>query len=309
MGEQTEHSGHPAYDVAVVGAGSAGLQAALTLGRMRQRVVVFGTGRYRNDPTEEMHNVLGHDGEHPSAWRDAARADLARYATVDLREAAVTKLAGSVGDFALATEDGQVTARRVVLATGVRDELPDIAGLADLFGAEVAHCPYCHGFEYADTPVGILGAAPHVPVMARLFDPIASRVVVLTDGAQPDADTGAALERDGREVVTAPVASVARAAHGLTVTLEDGSEVALGGMLVKPDWRLAAPHAEQLGLERSEVGAVTVDPMGRTSVPGVYAAGDMAQPPGLPQPMFSVLAAAASGQLAAAGAHQDSLMG
>ena len=126
------------YDVAVVGAGSAGLQAALTLGRMRRRVVVFGTDRYRNDPATEMHNFLGHDGTPPAELRTAARADLERYPTVELREQAVTHIEGEAGAFTLRTSDGSVvTARRVLLATGVADTLPDIPGL-DALGATVS---------------------------------------------------------------------------------------------------------------------------------------------------------------------------
>lgn len=296
------------YDAAVVGAGSAGLQAALTLGRMRQRVVVFDTGRYRNDPTSEMHNFLGHDGESPAALRTAARTDVARYDTVSLRDQSVVAIAPTAGGFRLEVRDGEpVVARRVILATGVTDDLPDVPGLAELFGAEVAHCPYCHGYEYADTAVGLLGAGPHLPMMARLFDPIASRVVVLTGGADLAEDTATALKQDEREVVTAPVAALTRSDDGLRVRFDDGEVIELGGMLVKPEWRQAAPFAEQLGLEMSAVGAVVVDAMGRTSLPGVYAAGDMAVGPGLPQPMFSVLTAASGGLLAAAACHQDSL--
>src|SRR5688500_17050021 len=114
------------YDVAVVGAGAAGLQAALTLGRMRRPVAVFGTDRYRNDPAAEMHNFLGHDGTPPAELRSAARADLERYDTVELREQEVTAIEGEYGAFILHTADGPVVARRLVLATGAADTLPDV---------------------------------------------------------------------------------------------------------------------------------------------------------------------------------------
>lgn len=301
-------SEHTTYEIAVVGAGSAGLQAALTLGRMRRRVALFDTGRYRNDPTDAMHNFLGHDGESPASLRAAARADVTRYATVELREQAVSRITADGDGFRLDVEGAEpVTAGRIVLATGVADTLPELPGLADLFGAEVAHCPFCHGFEYADRPVGILGAAPHVPMMARVFDRIASEVVVLTGGEELADETATALKRDERELVTTPLSGVARSAGGLTVSFDDGSTRELGGLMVKPEWRQAAPFAEQLGLEMSPVGAVVVDSMGRTSLPGVYAAGDMAQGPGMPQPMASVLVAAAAGQIAAAACQMDSL--
>jgi thioredoxin reductase len=297
------------YDVAVVGAGAAGLQAALTLGRMRQRVVVLGTDRYRNDPADAMHNFLGHDGESPAVLRAAARADVERYDTVGFAEHEVLRIDGEAGRFRLDVAGHEpVTAARVLLATGVADTLPDVPGLEEIFGAEAAHCPYCHGYEYADTPIGVLGAAPHVAHLARVVDRLASRVVVLTGGGELDEDTAAALKRDERDVVTTPVTGVARSATGgVTVSLADGSTEELGGLLVKPAWQQAAPFADQLGLELSEVGGVVIDAMGRTSVPGVYAAGDMAQGPGLPMPMASVLTAASGGLLAASACHMDSL--
>jgi thioredoxin reductase len=293
-------------DVAVVGAGTAGLQAALTLGRMRRRVVVLDTGRHRNDPADAMHNFLGHDGEHPDVLRAAARKDLAAYDTVELREATVVRITAENGAFTLAYDDGSVSpARRVVLATGVVDELPPLTGLAELFGGPVAHCPFCHGYEYADTVVGILGVGPHVGHMGRVLEPVARHVVVFADGEELPAALAEELASEGREVVSGAVSALSATPAGLRVTLADGATYDLGGLFVKPPWRQAAPFAEQLGLELSEVGAVTVDAMGRTSLPGVYAAGDMAAGPGLAMPMASVLTAAADGLRAGAACHMD----
>ena len=220
----------------------------------------------------------------------------------------MTSIGGEAGDFTVEVDGGTVTARRVLLATGVRDELPDIPGLDALFGDVVAHCPFCHGFEYADTPVGILGAAPHVPVMAALVAPIASRVVVLTNGEELAAEAADALAGLGAEVHTGAVAGTCRGSLGVRVDFADGHHVELGGMFVKTDWAMSTPFAEQLKLELSEVGAIVVDAMGRTSVPGVYAAGDIAQGPGIPMPMASVLTAASAGLIAGAACVQDEAM-
>ncbi|RHW26518.1 NAD(P)/FAD-dependent oxidoreductase [Nocardioides immobilis] len=297
---------HMAYDVAVVGAGSAGLQAALTLGRMRRPVVVFGTDRYRNDPAAEMHNFLAHDGTPPAALRAAARADLERYPTVELRDQEVRTIDGDAGSFTLRTADGgTVTARRVLLATGVADTLPDVPGLDALWGDLVAHCPYCHGHEFTGTPVGILGADASVPLRAAMLERIATRTVVLTDGAHLDEDTAGVLKRMDVEVRTEPVRGVGRSPLGITVDVDGGPPVELGGLFVGPRWEQAAPFAEQLDLDRSPLGAILVDAFGRTSRPGVYAAGDIAQPPGLPMPMASVLIAAAGGQLAASACDRE----
>ena len=302
---------NPSYDVAVVGAGTAGLQAALTLGRMHRRVVLLGTDRYRNDPAHHMHNFLGHDGQPPAALRAAARADAERYETVTFVDRGVTAIEpdgeGFRLDVDLSNGAGPVTARRVLLATGVVDDLPDVPGLAALFGDVVAHCPFCHGHEFAGTPVGILGSAPHVAGLVGMVAPIASRVVLLTDGADLDEDTAVAVKRRGAEVRTERVRGVGPSPLGLRVDLDgdNGESVELGGLFVKTTWSQAAPFEDLLGLEQSPLGAVLVDAMGRTSRPGVYAAGDLAQPPGLPMPMASVLTAASAGLVAAAACVQD----
>ncbi|MDQ6526235.1 NAD(P)/FAD-dependent oxidoreductase [Nocardioides sp. LHD-245] len=300
------------YDVAVIGAGSAGLQAAQTLGRMHQSAIVISTDHYRNDPTGHMHNFLGHDGAPPAELRLAARKDAEAYDDVrflDTTGAGVTRISGELGAFVLEIEgEPTVHARRVLLATGVRDTLPDVPGVAENFGDLVAHCPFCHGHEYAGTPIGILGAGAHVGAMASMLQPLSADRVVLTHGETPDEATRALLDRLGATVVTDPVAAVRRAEDRLVVTLADGTELTLGGMIVKTDWRQAAPFAEQLDLELSEVGAVVVDAFGRTSLPGVYAAGDLAQGPGLPMPMASVLVAASAGMMAAAACVQDAAL-
>ena len=297
-----------AYDVAVVGAGAAGLQAALTLGRMRQRVVVLGTDRYRNDPAREMHNFLGHDGTPPAALRAAARADIAHYPTVTLLDGAVLRAdqVDEVYGLELAGA-GTVYARRVLLATGVVDQLPDVPGVDALWGNLVAHCPFCHGYEFSGTPVGILGSAPYVAHMASMVEPIASRVVVFTNGDEVEDETMETLARSGHEVRGQKVLGLRRGPQGLTVALDGGQED-LGGLFVKPVWRQASPLAERLGADMSPMGAVLVDAMGRTSRKGLYAAGDMAQGPGLPMPMASVLTAASGGMLAAAACVQDAAL-
>lgn len=297
------------YDVAVVGAGSAGLQAAQTLGRMHQRTLVLGTDRYRNDPTAHMHNFLGHDGAPPAELRTAARKDAEAYDDVTFRDAEVLRISRESGGFVLELAGEEpVRAARVLLASGVRDTLPDVPGLAEEFGDLVAHCPFCHGHEYAGTRVGILGSAPHVAAMASMMQPIAGDLVVLADGGDLDEATTASLAALGVPVVPGPVVAVRRDGERLAVEVDGGNPVELGGLLVKTTWEPAAPFAAQLGLDTSELGAVLVDALGRTSLTGVYAAGDMAQGPGLPMPMASVLVAAAAGMMAAAACVQDAAL-
>ena len=264
------------YDAVVIGGGSAGLQAALTLGRVHRRTLLLDAGHYRNDPAHHMHNFLGHDGTPPSELRAAARADLAGYDTVTVRTAAVASAGVDRDGFRVVIGDEEVTSRGLVLATGVRDTLPDLPGLAELWGDVVAHCPFCHGHELAGKRVAVLGDPGHV---GGLMGPVASSV----EGVDPER-----------------VARLERAGDGLRVVLTDGTSEEYGGLFVATTLRQSAPFAEQLGLALLPSGCVQVDAMGRTSVPGVHAAGDMAHVPELAMPMASVLTAAASGLVAGA---------
>ncbi|WP_131106267.1 NAD(P)/FAD-dependent oxidoreductase [Ornithinimicrobium sufpigmenti] len=300
-----------ALDVVVVGGGPAGLQAALTLGRVHRDVVLLDAGEGRNAPAAEMHNFITRDGTPPADFRRLAHAELAAYPTVVVRQArvsAVTDLPepqqpGSSA-FRITLDDGtELTARRVVLATGVRDQLPDIPGLRELWGDLVAHCPFCHGHEFAGRTVAVIGAGPagHLP---GLLAPVAGKVVVLTNGEEL---TGALPVPGEVPVLTDRVVEVRRHGEGVRITLGSSEMVEAAGVFVGTALRQTAPLADQLGLELNPSGCVRVDERGRTSRAGVYAAGDMAHVPALPMPMASVAQAVAAGALAAATVVADSL--
>lgn len=263
------------YDVIVIGGGPAGLQATLTLARVHRRVLLLDSGSYRNDPARHLHNLITHDGTPPADFRAAARQDLAAYDTVTVRTDAATEVEADGEGFRVRIGDESVTARGVILATGVRDRLPDKPGVAELFGDVVAHCPFCHGHELAGRPVAVLGGASH---LVGIMAPVASSVTLLDEDA---------VER------------LERTADGVRVVLTDGSAEEYGGLFVSTVLEQAAPFAERLGLALLPSGCVEVDVMGRTSLPGVHAAGDLAHVAALPMPMASVLTAAAAGQVAA----------
>ncbi|SKC78311.1 NAD(P)/FAD-dependent oxidoreductase [Krasilnikoviella flava] len=305
------------HDAIVVGAGPAGLQAALTLGRTHRDVVLLDSGRYRNDPTDAMHNVLGFDGTPPAEFRAVAHRTLAAYDTVELRRATAHEVApldpaSPAAGFVVRTDGGDVTARRLLLATGVRDELPSVPGLAELFGTVAAHCPYCHGHEFSGTTVGVLGSAPHVARVALLMERIATRLVVLTDGGELDPEVRDVLADHDVDVRPEKVLRLEAATSpggraGARAVLVDGDTLDLGGIMVAPTLHQAAPFAAQLGLDLRESGCVGVDPMGRTSLAGVFAAGDLAHTADFPMPLSSVTAAMAAGQMAAAAIDGDLL--
>ncbi|MHA3835200.1 NAD(P)/FAD-dependent oxidoreductase [Terrabacter sp. AAH1] len=288
-------------DIAIIGGGPAGLQAALSIGRLHRDAVLFDDGNYRNAAVSHMHNVVGNDGTPPEEFRALARKQLTAYDTVSVREERVESVEEADGTFRLRVADGStVTAYAVVLATGVRDTLPPVPGLEDLWGDLVAHCPFCHGHELSGERVGILGAAI-APHLSAMLDRVASDLVVFTDGeALPDGWDDRPRVRTGR------VLSVERRDGGVRVTLEgvDGAQSSeqVAGLFVKPAMTQSAPFAEQLVLELNPSGCVRVDEFGRTSRPGVFAGGDLAHLPAYPMPMASVTMAAAAGQVAASGA-------
>ncbi len=284
-------------DVAVIGGGPAGLQAALTIGRVHRRATLFDDGRYRNATVAHMHNVVTHDGTPPASFRAAGRAELAAYGTVEVREERVERVeAREGGGFSLTTASGLLTAGAVVLATGLRDELPDVAGLGDLWGDLVAACPFCHGHEAAGQRVGILGAAA-APHLSRILRPVAGTIVVLPH--EEDALDGLS---DEVAVVAGRVVAARREGDEVVLTLDGGHEERVAALFVAPRFSQSAPFAEQLGLELNASGCIRVDELGRTSLPGVSAGGDLAHTAALPMPMVSVVQAMAGGQLAASGA-------
>jgi thioredoxin reductase len=287
------------YDAIIVGGGPAGLQAALTLGRMHRPVLLLDSGEYRNDPADHLHNFAGFDGFEPSAYRAKAHEDLRGYDTVTLRTARATRVSWDAEQgFKVELEDGDaVHARRVLLATGVRDTLPDKPGLAELFGTVAAHCPYCHGHEYAGEHVALLGG--HAPFQAALIERIAPERTVLADGAELPEPMRVLAEKLGVTVRPEPVTGFERTETGAVVHFDGGPDLEVGGLFVGTSFAQSAPFAEQLGLELMPTGCTRVDAMGHTSLAGVYAAGDAAQLAELPMPMAAVLAAASSGLVAA----------
>ena len=263
-------------DTIVIGGGPAGLQAALTLGRMHRSVLLLDSGTYRNATVEHMQNLITHDGRDPAELRRLARKDIAAYDTVQVRDVTLDAVRQVDDNFEVVIGDETHTARTIVLATGVRDTLPDVPGIAEAWGREIAHCPYCHGHEFAGKRVAILGTerAEH---LSALLGNIASGLIVVEEAAV-------------REVV--------RIDSGLRIALHEGDPIEVAGMFIATEVSQSAPFAEQLGVELYESGFVEIDAMGRTNVLGVYAAGDLAHISGLPGPIPSVATAIAAGVVA-----------
>lgn len=289
------------HDIVIIGGGPAGLQAALSGGRVHRGIVLLDDGHYRNAPAAHMHNVLGHDGTAPGDLRRRVRTELSNYPTVQVRSERATSIADDgEGGFDVHLANGEVLQTgAVVLATGVRDELPELPGLSDIWGDRAAHCPFCHGHEFAGGRYGMLGA-PMFGHMSGMLAPMAGSITGVPVAA--DAEQEVPSDIAGVTIASGHAVGVQRTGDGIAVAMSDGSSVALDVLFVTPTLHQRAPLAADLGLELNPSGCVRVDEFGRTSKPGIFAAGDMAHIAAYPMPMASVVGSMNSGQMALSGA-------
>ncbi|CAB3740695.1 Thioredoxin reductase [Achromobacter denitrificans] len=298
------------YDAIIVGGSFAGLSAALQLARARRRVLLIDAGLPRNRYAAHAHGFLGQDGKPPSEIVAQARHQLARYPTVAFLdgEAASAEAVRAGGPFRVALADGrEALGLRLILATGLRDELPALAGLRERWGLTVLHCPYCHGYENAGRPLGVLAAHPLSAHQAALL-PDWGPTTYFTQGEfEPDAEQAALLARRGVRIERAPVVELLGAAPALdAVQLADGRRKAIHALFVASRTHMASPLAMQLGcaFDDGPLGPVIrVDALKQTSVEGVFAAGDAAIP------MSNATLASASGVMAGVCAHRSLVLG
>ncbi|MDP3489744.1 MAG: NAD(P)/FAD-dependent oxidoreductase [Phenylobacterium sp.] len=292
------------YDVIILGGGFAGMSAALQLARARRPILVVDAGLPRNRFAEASHGFLGQDGAAPAAIMREALRQLSAYPSVDFIHGRATSATGELDRFEVALEGEEVhAARRLVLATGVADALPDIPGLAERWGQSVMHCPYCHGYEVRDRRIGVLANHPlssHQALMLPDWGP----TTFFTQGMIPlDAELAAKLAARGVRVETTPVVEVLGDHPAIVgVRLADGRTVALEAIFTAPKTAPASPLAEQLGcaFDDGMTGPhVKLEAGQLTTVPGVYSAGDAASP------MHHATLASAAGVMAGIGAHQS----
>jgi len=287
------------YDVLVIGGGAAGLSAALVLGRARRRVLVVDAGRPRNAPAAHMQGFLSRDGMPPGEFLALGRAEVLSYGTEILDDSVVAiERHGSAFRGTLAT-GRTVSARAVLVTSGLLDDLPDVDGVAARWGRDVLHCPYCHGYEVRDRPLGVLASGPmsvHQTLMVRQWSDDVALFLHRTEDL-PDEDWERLAARRV-QVVVGEVAGLVVTDDRLTgVRLASGSVVAREALFVGAQMRANDGVLSELGA-RTESGPlgpwVATDSMGRTSVDGVWAAGNVVDP------MAQLIVAAAAGSRAAA---------
>ena len=290
------------FDVIIIGGSYAGLSAALQLGRARKNILVVDAGERRNRFASHSHGFLGQDGKAPGEIIAEARRQIERYPTIDWVEGRVTDAEGSFGDFVVEIDGSRrETADRLILAMGVTDELPTVAGLKERWGSSVFHCPYCHGYELNQEKIGVIAASP-LAIHHALMLPDWGETTFFTNGVfEPDGDQQALLAARGVRVETTRIREITGHAD---VVMADGRSIALAGLFTQPKLRIASNWLEKLGcaVEEGPMGSTIVtDPMKQTTARGIFACGDVARPAG------SVALSVGDGAMAGAAAHRSIL--
>jgi len=291
------------HDVVIIGGGPAGLSAALLLGRGRRNVVLLDTGEGRNAPSDASHSFFTRDGTSPAELRRIGHEQLRPYGTVSVRTEAAVALSGAVGQFQvmLAGGDG-LESRVVILATGVRDILPDIPGMDRYWGKGVFQCPFCDGWEHRDLPMALLAPPEMVLESVHLYRTWSTNLTVLTNGEwESDRELSARLADLGIGVITDSIEQIeGNGTHANRIVFRSGREMPIAVLWIRPEQQANTSLAVELGCELYDAGLITglvkVDGPGQTTIPGVFAAGDIASP------MHQVSLAVASGTAAALGA-------
>ena len=292
------------YDAIIIGGSYAGLSAALQLARARRRVLVADAGRRRNRFARSSHGFLTQDGQKPEDVAALGKAQVVAYPTVEWADVEARSARVTENGFSVELgPDRRIEARRLILATGVTDELPATPGLAERWGASVFHCPYCHGYELGAGPIGVLATSEMAMHYAVMLPDWGETILFLNDAFAPDAEQSKELRRRSVRVVPGRVARIEGHAD---VVLADGTTVAVAGIFAATRTRPSTPIADDIGcaFEDGPMGRVLkTDAFKAASVPGVFACGDLARP------MHSVALAVADGALAGVGAHRSILFG
>lgn len=283
------------YDVVIVGGGPAGLSAALMLGRCRRRVLVCDEGRPRNAASRALHGFLTRDGIPPLDLLALGRDELKAYA-VEVRQTAVRRLTRRPGGFTAHMDGGSADATAVLLATGVRDRVPDIPGAAECFGTSVHHCPYCDGWEFRDRRIAVIGSGTSPAGLALSLRTWSHAITACPNGVTLKRPHREQLERHD---VAVRGGRIERLDHEdgwvRRLVFRDGSTLDCDAVFFTGPQHQQCDLAQSIGCEFNRKGTVTTDLLGRTCVPGVYVAGDASR-----DVQFAIVAAAEGAKAAVA---------
>jgi thioredoxin reductase len=277
------------WDCLIVGGGPAGLSAALMLGRCRRRVLLCDVGEQRNLRARQVNGYPTRDGVSPAEYLHRARKELGRYGTIECRELEIVDASKKGRSFVVCGADGtRLTARKLLLATGVVDQLPDLDGLDELYGISVHHCPYCDAWEWRDRPLAVYGGDEQGPALALSLLAWSADVLLCTGGSAISPHAAARLGAAGIGLRRDPVLRL-EGTEGMLerIVFPDGEAVPRSALFLSGGYRQRSPLAERLGCRFTERGAVDTGKCEATNVSGLYVAGDASK-----EAQFVVVAAA-----------------
>lgn len=287
------------YDVLILGGGPAGLSAALAVGRMARTALVCDDGRPRNASSHQLNNFPSQDGIHPADWKKKVKSDLHRYSTIAFENKTVRSIKKIDQFFEVEIGEEIITFRKIILAHGVEEQLPEIPGIKELWGKSVLHCTYCHGFEVMNKKLGvILDSSMGINNLPSIYG-LSKNLVIFTNGFKLDSGLIEKLLKKEILIIETKIKELLHdGAHLKSVVLEDERIIEREKIFLSPKipFSMKSDFGEKLGCEKNEFGIFKVSPKNETTVPGVFAAGDIM---GM---AHTTLLAAAAGNLAGAGA-------
>ncbi|HSF52347.1 MAG TPA: NAD(P)/FAD-dependent oxidoreductase [Algoriphagus sp.] len=288
---------NPSYDVIIIGGSYAGLSAAMALGRTLRKVLIIDSGQPCNRQTPHSHNFLTQDGKTPAEIAETAKQQVLAYPTVEFLEDLVIQANTYEQGFEVKTQSDQIFhAKKLFLAFGIKDEFPDIPGLAACWGISVIHCPYCHGYEFRGKKTGILANGARAYHLATLVSKLTDQLqIITTDPGDFSPEQREKLDRNGIRILEKkPLEILHKDGMMHQVLFKDGSKEAFDAIYTDMPFSLPENLMKSLGCKVTEAGRIQVDQFQQTTIPGVYAGGDCVNP------LRSVAASVAAGNLAGA---------
>lgn len=290
------------FDVIIIGGGAAGLSAGLILGRFRRSVMICDNRQPRNAKSTGVHGFLSRDGILPQELLHIAREQLTPHSTVQFSSQTVVDIVQADSHFLVHFQDGtSAPTKKILFATGVKDILPPIDGIAELWGQAVFHCPYCHGWEVRDRALAVVANGANAIHITKLLRALNNDIVICTNGASDiDASDRRQLDHLGINVIQTPILRLERQDTKLDgIVFTDGSFLAREALFIRPPQQQHSTLPAKLGCAMTEQGYIAVNELGKTSLDGVFAAGDMTSP------AQQVIHAASRGAMAAAGINSE----
>lgn len=265
------------FDVVIIGGSYSGLSAAMALGRFLRRVLIIDSGQPCNRQTPHSHNFITQDGEKPGVIAEKARSQVMSYPTVQLLDDLAVHGERSDGGFAITTQSGQVfKAKKLIVATGIKDVMPNIAGFEACWGISVIHCPYCHGYEFKDRPTGIMGNGDRAFHLASLVNNLTDSLTILTSGKMAfDAEQQLKLKKNNIPIVADEIVQIEHeGGHIKNVVFANGDQVAFDAVYAVVPFVQQSHIPVDLGCQLTEQGYISIDVFQKTTVEGLYACGD-----------------------------------